>query len=153
MDMTVSGAFPSKYLRPEDLGGRDVTVTIEEVVFEKVGRDNQFVVYFHGKRKGFVIYSAQANQIKRALGNEDKMANWAGQKITLYEAKNNNGRDVIYVREQGAVDATRHQERGEAVSAGASTGRPNFDRAPAPQAQRQQQVEEEPPLTDDDIPF
>ena len=149
----VSEAFPSRYLRPEDLNGRDVKVTIDEVQLEKVGRDNQYVCYFKGKRKGLVLYGQQAGQIKRACGGEDEMDNWKDHEVTLYEGVNTNAKPVIYVREPAAVDSSRHQQRAVAATAQPRSEGPNFDsRQPSPIRQVQEERTSE-PLTDDDISF
>lgn len=132
--MKVGQAFPSDYLLPEDIGNRDVPVVIEEVALKQVGRDNQYVIYFEGKRKGLIIYKKQARQIVAALG-EDEMDNWPGKTITLYVGKSDMGKDYIFIREQAPVDASRHQ---------APRDTPRFDRQPPPTQQ---------PIEDDGVPF
>jgi hypothetical protein len=106
--MKVSQAFPSDYLLPTDIGNRDVTVTVETVELKKVGRDNQYVCYFEGKRKGLILYQKQARQISSALA-DDEMDNWRGRQITLYVGQSDNGKDYIYVKEASAIDERRYQ--------------------------------------------
>jgi hypothetical protein len=146
--MKVGAAFPSKWLKADDLAGRDITVTIEEVTFEKVGRDSQYIVYFEGKRKGLIMYEKQARQIANALG-EDEMDSWKGREITLYVGRSDNGKDYIYVREQGAVDTRQHQR---AASAGGRQGSDEF----APNFESRvvaRQQEQKPQIDEGDIPF
>jgi hypothetical protein len=84
--MKISSAFPSDYLKAADLRGRDVTVTMDSVKIETVGRDKESlpVLYFRGKDKGLVLNKTNARKIAEAFG--DDTDDWSGGEIILYEA-------------------------------------------------------------------
>ena len=82
--MKVGDAFPSKYLKTSDLGGRSVKVTIAEVMLEEVGeeRDEKPILYFKGKKKGVVLNVTNATVLEEAFG--DEMDDWTGKEIEIY---------------------------------------------------------------------
>lgn len=84
--MRMSDAFPSKYIKHEDLGGREVTVRINYVKIEAVGpdKDNLPVMYFIGKEKGMVLNKTNANTIAIAYGDDSD--DWSNQPVVLYAA-------------------------------------------------------------------
>lgn len=99
--MRVGSAFPSKYLKAEDLNGRDVTVTISKVKMESIGQNDdegeKLVIYFEGKQKGMVCNRTNANKISSAYGDETD--DWVGCQITLYETEVEfSGRSVPAIR-------------------------------------------------------
>ena len=51
--MNISDAFPSKYVKAEDLAGRDVTVTIKSCTLEDIilGEEPKAVLRFRDARK------------------------------------------------------------------------------------------------------
>ncbi len=84
--MRISQAFPSKYLRVEDLQNQRVQVTIESVAMEEVGGEDKPVVYFREEDKGLVSNKTNAAMIEEITGT-DEMDDWAGTKIVLYPAR------------------------------------------------------------------
>ncbi len=81
--MRMSQAFPTKYIKAEDIGNHRPTVIIADVKMEDVG-DNEMkpVVYFHGKEKGMVLNKTNAEMIAHLYGDETDA--WRGQSVDLY---------------------------------------------------------------------
>ena len=83
--MKASNAFPSPFLKADDLQGRNVTVTIEGVDMQEIGQGAQKstkpVISFVGKEKGLVCNKTNWSTIIKLHGDETD--NWTGKKITL----------------------------------------------------------------------
>jgi hypothetical protein len=81
----IDNAFPSKYLKAADLGGRDVVVQIDRVEIEPVGRQKEIkpVLYFVGKEKGLILNKTNSSKIKGIIGSPET-DDWSGCKIKLY---------------------------------------------------------------------
>jgi hypothetical protein len=81
------GTAFSQYLKHEDLGGRNVLVTIERVEIEEIksetGKEQKPVVYFLGKGKGLILNRTNADSIASILGT-DETDDWQGQQVVLY---------------------------------------------------------------------
>lgn len=82
--MKVSDAYPSNYIAATDLDGNNVTVTMKNVDFEKVGEEQKPVLYFKGKTKGLILNKTNAKNIATVYG--DDMDDWTGQDIVLFPA-------------------------------------------------------------------
>jgi hypothetical protein len=95
--MQISSAFPSEFLRAQDLQGRAVNVVIDRIELRDVGGDHKPVVYFMGKQRGLVLNKTNALEIGNYYGDETDA--WQGQPVQLYPAK------VLYQGRQ--VDAIR----------------------------------------------
>ena len=81
--MKVTDAFPSKYLKAEDLKNRRIPVVINHVVLEDIGDDqNKMVIYFQNTAKGMVLNKTNASQISYLYGDETDL--WAGKPVELY---------------------------------------------------------------------
>lgn len=87
--MNINEAFPSKYLKSQDIGNHRPTVVISEVAIEEVGIENDKsekpVVYFEGKDKGLVLNKTNANTIAGMYGSDTDA--WKGQSVTLCTAE------------------------------------------------------------------
>lgn len=83
--MNINDAFPSDYLKADDLKGSNVTVTIESVSIEEIGQGQQkeakLVLSFIGKKKRLVCNKTNAKTIAGLYGPE--MDAWKGQSIIL----------------------------------------------------------------------
>lgn len=81
----IGDKFPSNYLKASDLNGRIVTVTIDRVEDEQVGRDKEWkpVVYFQGKDKGVVLNRTNAKAITQIAGT-DETDEWRGVAVALF---------------------------------------------------------------------
>ena len=84
--MKISAAFPSNYIKAEDLAGQPRIVTIRACVMEELGqgrdKDKKPVLYFEKGPKGLVLNVTNANTIKKAYG--DDTTNWIGKPIEIY---------------------------------------------------------------------
>jgi hypothetical protein len=84
---TVEDFFPSRFLKAADLGGKEITVTIDRVesdVFEQDGRKQPKPV-IHFKEAGIKpMVSNKTNylMIAAACGKDDK--DWPGKRVILY---------------------------------------------------------------------
>lgn len=87
----IGSAFPSNYLKHEDLNGRHVAVTIERVVVETVGqgedKETKPVLYFRNGSKGMTLNKTNAETITELLGT-DETDEWIGKRVVLYHDKN-----------------------------------------------------------------
>lgn len=138
--MNINEAFPSKYLKADDLQGREVTVSIDHVAMEKVGDDNKMALYFRGKQKGIILNKTNAMNIATAYGTDTN--GWIGNPVILFPAwVDFQGKSVQAIR-------VRPGNAGGVVQGG--------------QQQRQPQTPPPPPQNgngnghadlDDDIPF
>ena len=84
--MKKNDAYPSTYLKQEDLGTRHVLVTIDRVELEKMpGDDDESkpVAYFVGHNKGLALNRINWDTIEDSTGQDDS-DNWHGLKIVLY---------------------------------------------------------------------
>ena len=89
LDEAMASQFSGNFLDATDLPkGRNVTVTIEEVVAPNVERDkdgkgkliNKAILKFTGKQKRLILNKTNAKIIKMAHGEPSQ---WVGKKITL----------------------------------------------------------------------
>jgi hypothetical protein len=84
--MNIDQAFPSKYLKAEDLQGRPHIVKMNFIRIEEVGQggrtEKKPVLYFVGKEKGLVLNITNANAIKIMHGRESD--DWTGKEIEIY---------------------------------------------------------------------
>ena len=84
--MKTSEAFPSKYLKAEDLQGRDVAVTISDVKLEEFdgdrGKESKMLIMFKGKSKGLITNKTNARTIAKVLGS-DETDDWIGKSIVI----------------------------------------------------------------------
>jgi len=87
--MKITDMFPSRYVKGEDLKGKDVTVTIARIQPEKMRPNPQspeierFVLYTAEGKKGIVLSKTLASQIARSVGSYDT-DDWMGKKVTLF---------------------------------------------------------------------
>lgn len=83
--MKISSAFPSAYLKSQELDG-DTVYTIDRVEIETLGQgkdaEEKPVVYFTETEKGLALNKTNANTIASLYG--DDTDDWAGKPVTLY---------------------------------------------------------------------
>ncbi len=81
---TVDEAFPSNWLKAADLNNRTVKVTIDKVVFEEIGQNNDKkpVMYFEKVKKGLVLNKTNATAVASVHGGQ--MDGWSGKEIELF---------------------------------------------------------------------
>ena len=82
--MKIGKAFPSKYLKADDLDG-ERTVKVTKITFEEVGQNKERrpVAYFEGIDKGVVLNKTRSNGIVKASGSDDT-DDWPGTLVLLY---------------------------------------------------------------------
>ena len=84
--MKISAAFPSNYLKSDDLDGQPRIVTVRTCVQEELGqgrdKEKKPVLYFSKGTKGLVLNITNARVIAKAYG--DDTGNWAGEPIEIY---------------------------------------------------------------------
>ena len=126
----INDAFPSQFLKASDLKGMEVTVAIDRVDYEPVGRDKEMkaVLYFQGKAKGLVLNKTNATKIVQ-LTASPVTEEWEGFKLKLYPTETQYGGDT--------VDCIRIKA--------ATNGKPVTKPAPA--------VDHGEPVHDDEVPF
>ena len=112
--MKSSDIFASKYLKVDDLRGRDVTVVIDSVEIAQMpnGGQKKPAVYFRGKEKALVLNKTNFNTIVQVTGKDDT-DDWKGESITLYPSETEFGGemvDCIRVRRKKAPAAQEWQE-------------------------------------------
>ena len=112
--VNILDAFPSKYLRPDDLGRAAPVVTIDAVRIEMVGsrRQKKPVVYFVGKSKGMILNKTNATAIATLLRTKDTDA-WRGGRVRLYVTETKFGDDMVAcIRVKAAIAAVPQREVG-----------------------------------------
>lgn len=140
--------FPSKYLKPADLGSARPVVTIRRVdQVQMFGGDSKPVCYFEGREKGFVLNKTNWRAIEALTGQPDS-DDWPGARIRLY---------VTQVPFQGTqVDAIRVMAASAGEGRQAASGAPQRASRPVP-GPAMPAVEQAFPVAvqsdEDDIPF
>jgi hypothetical protein len=103
MGIKKSDAFPKKYIKVDDLGGRNIAAVIDRVEMEKVGDKDKPVLYFENDSvKPLVLNNTNWSLIEEIADDKDT-DNWSGVKILLVPAKTNyQGNRVPCIRVEAA---------------------------------------------------
>jgi hypothetical protein len=98
MGIKVSQAFPSKWLKAEDIPkGKKVRCVMKECQMETVQDEDKIVCYFDGKDKGLMLNKTNAGRLAAAYG--DDTDTWYGKEVFLYvEQVSFQGRMVPAIR-------------------------------------------------------
>ena len=81
--MDITQAFPSKFLKADDLQGTTRTVTMESVAMEEVAPgESKPVLRFVGIPKGLVLNKVNTATIVSAFGKET--TTWTGHNLMLF---------------------------------------------------------------------
>lgn len=86
--MNINSAYPSKYLKADDIGDEDLVLTIKTVTIEDVGsskKEEKPVVHFDEVEKGLVLNVTNKNAIVELYGAETD--DWPGNKIALFQTE------------------------------------------------------------------
>jgi len=116
--MRIGQAFPSKWLKAADLGGKEYTLTMQRVGMETFGDEHEEkpVLYFQGAGKGLMLNKTNAEAIAIVYGDETDA--WAGKQVVVYpDVTQYQGRRVDCIR----VRPIR-QDGGATLGAGALAG-------------------------------
>lgn len=81
--MNINEIFPRRYATAEDIGTREIPVTISGAGMEQVGPVQRLVLRLVGSTKGIVTSATLARQIADIIGDPET-DNWTGKKITLH---------------------------------------------------------------------
>jgi hypothetical protein len=84
--MLIKSAFPSKWLKAEDLQNKEFTLNIDRVEMADVGTESspeeKPVLFFVGRQKGCVLNKTNAEAV--ALHYGDNTESWEGKPVILY---------------------------------------------------------------------
>jgi hypothetical protein len=84
-DMKKNDVFPSKYLKSEDIEGREPLVVIDRIVMEELtDGERKPVMYFRDKKKGMIVNRTNWMACEFLYGEESD--DWAGKEVTLFVA-------------------------------------------------------------------
>jgi len=96
--MKVGAMFPGRYLKAADLGGEDVTYTIESCEVEMVGNgddaEDKPVLRFKECQQALVLNKTNTVTIAEMYGDNDTDS-WIGQPITLYPTRTQMGAKMV----------------------------------------------------------
>lgn len=86
-EMHVDLMFPSRYLRAADFEGKSVSLTIAEVLRDKVQmatgqKAEKYILRFRETEKQLVLNRTNAKAVAKVL-SEPKAINWPGERIIL----------------------------------------------------------------------
>ncbi len=98
---TVSELYPRLWLKPEDLKGKAVTVTIAKYAIEEFRQPNgetrqALVLAFEKASKRLICNKTQVLAIAAMFG--ENFADWLGRAITLAPGTANNGKPTIVIQ-------------------------------------------------------
>ncbi len=98
---TVSDLYPSRWLKPQDLRGQAVTVTIKATSFEqfhnpRTNKKEWCTVLDFGRCKRMILNKTQNKAIWQILGTE-VFEEWHGHQITLVEGRTPRGQATIQI--------------------------------------------------------
>lgn len=82
--MKLNDAFPSKYMKADDIEGQSETFkTIQNVVMEDVGQENDRkpIMYFEGAEQCLVMNKTKWSSLEEAFGADSD--NWKGKSVGL----------------------------------------------------------------------
>ena len=83
MSVKMSEAFPSRYVKASDLGGKPLELEMSSVEMEDLGQgDMKPVVYFAGHKKGLVLNKTNGGNIAKAYG--DSADGWTGKAVVIF---------------------------------------------------------------------
>jgi hypothetical protein len=115
--MKQEDAFPSRFIKTEDLKGRPRVLEIERVIFELLkgndGDKEKPVAYFKGHKKALVLNVTNFGSIKEITGEPDS-DDWIGSKIELYPDQTfmaGKKTDCIRVRAPGQKASAKTEEQ------------------------------------------
>lgn len=96
--MKLSDAFPSNFLKAEDLNNKSVVVVISEVEFDKIGKDSteskKLILSFKGKEKKMVINKTNAKTLEKLYGDDTDL--WIGKPIKIVTREVEFQGDVVW---------------------------------------------------------
>ena len=84
---TIDQIFPSRWLKPSDLGSTARVATISKIDFELVGmeKENKAVLSFQNSTKRLILNKTNAQTLANLYGRE--VLGWVGKKVILFAAE------------------------------------------------------------------
>ena len=79
-------AFPSNYLKADDLHGKKLNLTISSAEMDTVGDDKKLLIYFKEEKKPLVCNMINSKSIE-TIAKTDEMDRWTHVKVVLYPTK------------------------------------------------------------------
>lgn len=81
--MKISDAYPSKYLKADDLGQHRIALTVKMIIIEDIAdKEYKPCMYFIGKEKGIVLNKTNAGLCAAVWGDETDL--WQGKPLDLF---------------------------------------------------------------------
>jgi hypothetical protein len=112
--MKLSEAFPSNYLKSDDLQDHDVTVVIASAQIEMIGQERKLVLSFQGKKKSMICNKTNAGRLSYLYG--DDTDGWIGKEAVLTsEFVEYQGRTVKGLRVKPPAPRTNGVRKAEPV--------------------------------------
>jgi hypothetical protein len=111
MGITLSSAFPSKYLKVADFSGKPISYTIHSAQIEELGseKERKPVVYFRETNKGLPLNRTNFNVIVDAYGDDSDR--WVGKPLEVFRSRTHfAGKMVDCVRVQTPIGADLNDE-------------------------------------------
>lgn len=110
--MKLNDAYPSNFLKAEDLQGKEVSATIDSAELQEIGqgqdKENKIIVSFVGKSKKLVCNKTNFKSIAALCG--DDTDDWRGKTITLYPTEVPYGPDMVWsIRVRGRAPGTNQR--------------------------------------------
>jgi len=140
--MKTSIAFPSNYLKAEDLNGKEVTVTIDNVELVELGqgrdKESKLLITFVGKTKGLLVNKTNARTIEKLYGDETD--EWIGKRIIIGPKEVEFGAEMVW-----AIRVSLKAPGKPAAAPAKSAPKPE----PGPAAEQEGRV----PYEDESVPF
>ena len=92
--MDAKKLFPTNYICDDDLGDRDITLTMSTVKMEAMPDGSmKAVLYFHEAQKGMTLNKVNGSRIIAMYGSETD--DWMGKRVTLYPSETTFQGDVV----------------------------------------------------------
>lgn len=97
--MKLNEAYPSRFLKADDLQGKDIAVTIKAVTLEEFDGDSKkekkLIIAFANKQKLFVCNKTNASVIAKILNAPDT-DDWIGKSIVIGPREVEFSGDIIW---------------------------------------------------------
>ena len=124
--MKMSEAFPSRFLKAQDVMGRPVRATISGCTLEDLGDARKPALSFQGRSKQLVINKTNGSLLAAWFGDDTDQ--WTGREIEIYADKAPmQGRIVDCLRVRLPQQQAAFQAPAQPAAAPAAAGDPNDD--------------------------
>ncbi|MGR3219114.1 MAG: hypothetical protein ACUZ8H_04755 [Candidatus Anammoxibacter sp.] len=114
--MSVENLYKSNsdFIKADDLQGKTIELTIDEVTIEEIEGTPKIVLSFQGKEKKLILNKTNADVLADTYGDDEDT--WEGKELVLYPSKvNYNGKMVKCLRVRIDTPAVSPAEQGEST--------------------------------------